>query len=191
MLSKQKMANRYKDYDESMEELGELQVTVDELKEELLGRNTIIDDLTLELEDLSKVCTDMDEELENKKTEIDRLTRLMKAHDPMESRHACRIRLNELHASQECRDALQEYSQSANKDYFELRRLFFVDSSGNLPKSVEEVKKWFYKKMYVEDKFKIITPIELEHTTQSLYYYIRGETPDFGDADSFDIGDAD
>jgi len=54
------MANRYKDYDESMEELGELQVTVDELKEELLGRNTIIDDLRLELEDLSKVCTDMD-----------------------------------------------------------------------------------------------------------------------------------
>jgi len=177
------MANRYKDYDESMEELGELQVTVDELKEELLGRNTIIDDLTLELEDLSKVCADKDEELENKKTEIDRLTRLMKARDPMESRHAYRIRLNEL---QEWRDTRKEYSlrtKSANKDYFELRRLFFVDSLGNLPKSVEEVKKWFYKKMYVEDKFKIITPVELEHTTQSLYYYIRGEIPDFGDAD--------
>jgi len=160
------MATRYKDYDESMEELGELQVTVDELKEELLGRNTIIDDLTLELEDLSKVCTDMDGELEKKQSEIDSLRRVIKARNPMQ----------------------QEYRQSANKDYFQLRQIFVEDSSGNLPKSVEEVKKWFYKKMYVEDKFKIITPIELEHTTQSLYYYIRGEIPDFGDADSFDIG---
>lgn len=160
------MANRYKDYDESMEELGELQVTVDELKEELLGRNTIIDDLTLELEDLSKVCTDMDEELEKKQSEIDRLSRLLKSRTKMQS-------------------------QSANKGYFAFRQIFLEDSSGNLPKSVEEVKKWFYKKMYVEDKFKIITPVELEHTTQSLYYYIRGEIPDFDDADSFDIDDAD
>jgi len=94
-------------------------------------------------------------------SEIDRLRRVIKARNPTQ----------------------QEYRQSANKDYFQMRQIFVEDSSGNLPKSVEEVKKWFYKKMYVEDKFKIITPVELEHTTQSLYYYIRGEIPDFGDAD--------
>jgi hypothetical protein len=159
--------NRYQEYDESMEELGELQVEVDDLREELKTKNTTIDDLTFELDELSKVCSDMDKQLEDLlrkvKNEGERFERYKKATDSIVSE----LGLEHSKSS----------SASPNIEFMKLRRAFFEENGGKLPiLGHHSVKMWLLRKMLDDDTMELIVdPKRLEYKAKALYFYLLGQ----------------